>query len=102
AVASVALVAPALGGDTVTGLAATVAGALIGLGLYVAVLRHDVSLAVLIVGVRVLADVVQLAVLRPFPGARIGALLAAVVAVPLLWWVWRSTRRALASLASLA
>ncbi|MGI8672270.1 MAG: hypothetical protein ACR2LU_06645, partial [Luteitalea sp.] len=102
AVASVALVAPALGVDTVAGLAATIAGALLGLGLYVVVLRHDISLAVLIVGVRVLADVVQLAVLRPFPGARIGALLAAVVAVPLLWWVWRSTRRALAPLASLA
>jgi hypothetical protein len=97
AAVSAAMIAPAAGLDGVVGIVAAIAAAMMALALYARVLRHDVTLVVLIVGVGAVIDLLQIGARGPFPGARIGAGIAIPVVVLTTGWLWRQTRRLVAA-----
>jgi hypothetical protein len=72
------------------------AGTALAMGLLVAyttLLRADLSIAPIALGLMMAVSAIARGVQRPFPGALAGALVAALAAIGLAWWLFRALRR---------
>ena len=81
-------------GSQLAGWAA--AGAVLGIGLLVAyatVLRTDLTMVPMALGVMMAIGALGRGLQRPFPGALPGALVAAVLTALLAWWCFLALRR---------
>jgi hypothetical protein len=83
------------GGLHLVGWAA--AGVLMGmalLGAYVTLIRADMSMVPIAVGMMIAVSVLARGVARPFPGALPGSIVAALVVLAVAWWWFSALRRA--------
>jgi hypothetical protein len=74
-------------------LAAALSGVAL-LGLYVLLLRADLTIAVPALGVMVGLGSIAQGISRPYPGALVGSFAAAALVAGLAWWWFRAIRRA--------